>query len=72
MRQAFLSAIVFLLFIACKDSAPEIRRCIITERELEGVWIVLPMKCGNKFISFAYLRRNEKLMLGDTDAEMQQ
>ena len=40
---------------------------IMTERESEGVWIVLPMKCGDKVISFAYLRVNNKLMLGDTD-----
>lgn len=45
---------------------------ILTGRESEGVWIVLPMKCGNKIISFAYLRVNEKLMLGDTDSEMAQ
>lgn len=45
---------------------------ILTERESEGVWIVLPMKCGGKIISFAYLRVNEKLMLGDTDSEIQQ
>ncbi len=45
---------------------------ILTERESEGVWIVLPMKCGNKIISFAYLRVNNKLMLGDTDSETQQ
>ena len=45
---------------------------ILTERESEGVWIVLPMKCGGKIILFAYLRVNEKLMLGDTDSEIQQ
>lgn len=45
---------------------------ILTERESEGVWIILPMKCGSKIISFAYLRVNEKLMLGDTDSEMAQ
>ena len=43
---------------------------ILTERESEGVWIVLPMKCGNKIISFAYLRVNNKLMLDDTDSEI--
>ena len=42
---------------------------ILTEREAEGVWIVLPMKCAGKVISFAYLRVNNKLMLGDTDSE---
>ena len=47
-------------------------REILTERESEGVWIVLPMKCGDKIISFAYLRVNNKLMLGDTDAEISQ
>ena len=45
---------------------------ILTERESEGVWIVLPMKCGGKVISFAYLRVNNKLMLGDTDSEVPQ
>lgn len=41
---------------------------IITERRSEGVWIVLPMKCDDKIVSFAYLRINNKLMLGDTDS----
>jgi hypothetical protein len=45
---------------------------IMTERESEGVWIVLPMKCGDKIISFAYLRVNNKLMLGDTDSGAKQ
>ena len=45
---------------------------IMTERESEGVWIVLPMKCGEKIISFAYLRVNNKLMLGDTDSGAKQ
>lgn len=45
---------------------------IITERESEGVWIVLPMKCGDRVISFAYLRVNNRLMLGDTDSEAKQ
>jgi len=45
---------------------------IMTERQSEGVWIVLPMKCGDKIISFAYLRINNKLMLGDTDSGAKQ
>lgn len=45
---------------------------IMTERQSEGVWIVLPMKCGDKIISFAYLRVNNKLMLGDTDSGAKQ
>jgi hypothetical protein len=45
---------------------------IMTKRQSEGVWIVLPMKCGDKIISFAYLRVNNKLMLGDTDSEARQ
>ena len=43
---------------------------IVTERKSEGVWIILPMKCGNSVISFAYLRVNNKLMLGDTNSEI--
>jgi hypothetical protein len=45
---------------------------IMTKRQSEGVWIVLPMKCGDKIISFAYLRVNNKLMLGDTDSDAKQ
>ena len=45
---------------------------ILTERGSEGVWIVLPMKCGDKVISFAYLRVNNKLLLGNTDSEILQ
>ena len=43
---------------------------IVTERKSEGVWIILPMKYGNRVISFAYLRVNNKLMLGDTNSEI--
>jgi hypothetical protein len=42
---------------------------IVTERESAGVWIVWPMDCGNKIVTFAYLRINGKLLLGDTDAD---
>ncbi len=45
---------------------------IITERQSEGVWIILPVKCGDRIISFAYLRVNNKLMLGDTDSGTKQ
>jgi hypothetical protein len=36
-----------------------------TERESEGLWIVQPVKCGNKIFSLAFLRINGKLMLAD-------
>jgi hypothetical protein len=40
---------------------------IMTERESEGVWIVLPLKCSGRVVSFAYLRINGRLFLGDTE-----
>jgi hypothetical protein len=43
---------------------------VVTQRESEGVWIVWPISCGNKIIRLAYLRINGKLLLGDTDANM--
>jgi hypothetical protein len=45
---------------------------IMTERQSEGVWIVLPMKCGDEIISFAYLRVKNRLMLGDTNSGTKQ
>lgn len=44
---------------------------IKTERQSEGVWIVLPFKCSTKIISFAFLRVNDKLLLGDLGSEGQ-
>ena len=45
---------------------------ILTERGSEGVWIIFPIKCGDRVISFAYLRVNNKLMLGENDSEIPQ
>lgn len=45
---------------------------VLTERGSEGLWIRLPIKCGDRVISFAYLRVNNKLMLGDTGSEIPQ
>ncbi len=42
-----------------------------TESESEGLWIVLPLQCGNKTVSFAFLRINNELLLGDIDSEQQ-
>lgn len=42
---------------------------IKSERESEGVWIVMPVKCGSKTIHFAFLSLNNQLLLGDIDAE---
>jgi hypothetical protein len=36
-----------------------------TERESEGLWIVQPVKCGEKIFSLAFLRINGKLLLAD-------
>jgi hypothetical protein len=44
---------------------------IHTEREAEGLWIVLPLKCEGKVISFAYLRIHERLLLGDVGVSNQ-
>jgi hypothetical protein len=53
-------------FQSCTDyQAGEIK----TERKIEGVWIILPFKCGTKIISFAFLRVNDKLLLGDLGSE---
>jgi hypothetical protein len=45
---------------------------VLTERGSEGLWIRLPIKCGDRVILFGYLRVNNKLMLGDTDSEIPQ
>jgi hypothetical protein len=36
-----------------------------TERESEGLWIIQPVKCGNKIFSLAFLRINGRLILAD-------
>jgi len=36
-----------------------------TERESEGLWIILPVRCGNRFIQFTYLWVNSQYLLGD-------
>jgi hypothetical protein len=41
----------------------------VTERESEGVWIIWPLDCGDKIFSLAYLRINDKLLLGDIGSE---
>ena len=38
------------------------------ERESEGIWILLPAKCGNKTVQFAFLKVGDKVLLGDIDA----
>jgi hypothetical protein len=42
---------------------------IHTEKESEGIWIIMPVICGQKKISFAYLRINNQLLLGDVGVE---
>jgi hypothetical protein len=41
----------------------------VTERESEGVWIIWPLDCGDKIFTLAYLRINDRLMLGDIGSE---
>lgn len=36
-----------------------------TERESEGLWIIVPVRCGKKFIQFAYLWVKAQYLLGD-------
>jgi hypothetical protein len=43
---------------------------IKTENESEGTWIIMPMLCGNKTVSFAFLKIGENYLLGDIDSEM--
>jgi len=43
---------------------------ILSERESEGTWIVMPVKCdNNKIIQLAFLRVDGRLLLGDIQAE---
>jgi len=42
---------------------------IHTEKESEGIWIIMPIICGEKKISFAYLRINNQLLLGDVGVD---
>jgi len=50
----------------CNDyTASDIR----SERESEGTWIILPMRCALKTVSFAFLQVNNVLLLGDIDTE---
>lgn len=44
---------------------------IRTERESEGLWIIMPFKCGSKIVSFAYLRIHDQLLLGDVGVDGQ-
>jgi hypothetical protein len=38
---------------------------IQTARESEGLWIILPLRCGKKLISFAYLRVKGQYLVAD-------
>jgi hypothetical protein len=38
------------------------------ERESEGIWILFPIKCGNRIMQFAFLKVGDKVLLGDIDA----
>lgn len=38
------------------------------ERESEGIWILFPIKCGNKIMYFAFLKAADKVLLADLDA----
>jgi hypothetical protein len=39
------------------------------DRESEGVWIVQKLNCGNKTIYFAFLKIDNKFLLGDVNVE---
>ena len=41
---------------------------ISLERESEGIWILLPIKCGNKIMYFAFLKVGDRVLLADIDA----
>lgn len=43
-----------------------------SDRESEGLWIVLEMNCGEKIISFAFLKIGGRFLLGDIDSESKQ
>jgi hypothetical protein len=45
---------------------------IHAERESEGYWIVQPVICGDKTVSIAFLKINDKLLMGDIDVETQE
>jgi len=38
------------------------------ERESEGIWILFPIKCGNKIMYFAFLKVGDRVLLADIDA----
>jgi len=38
------------------------------ERESEGIWILFPIKCGNKIMYFAFLKVGDRVLLADLDA----
>ena len=42
---------------------------IFTERESEGTWIILPVNCGKKTVHFAFLKINDRYLLGAIDME---